>query len=92
MNDILFCRYAWLKKDLASVDRSRTPWLLVSMHAPWYNSNYNHQGEGEKMRQSLEDVLYQHGVDTVIAGHVHAYERSQRTYNYKVDECGPLYM
>ena len=27
----------WLKKDLAAVDRSVTPWLIVSTHAPWYN-------------------------------------------------------
>ncbi len=31
-------QYDWLKADLAAVDRSRTPWLLVIVHAPWYNS------------------------------------------------------
>ena len=36
-------QYAWLLRDLAAVDRARTPWLLVVMHAPWYNSNYAHQ-------------------------------------------------
>ena len=36
-------QYAWLLRDLAAVDRSRTPWLLVVMHAPWSNSNYAHQ-------------------------------------------------
>ena len=25
----------WLKKDLAAFDRSRTPWLIAGMHAPW---------------------------------------------------------
>ena len=25
----------WLKQDLASVDRGRTPWLIAGMHAPW---------------------------------------------------------
>lgn len=28
-------QFAWLQKDLASVDRSRTPWVFVGMHAPW---------------------------------------------------------
>mmetsp|Transcript_1242 Transcript_1242/g.5054 ORF Transcript_1242/g.5054 Transcript_1242/m.5054 type:complete len:346 (+) Transcript_1242:1153-2190(+) len=32
-------QYNWLKKDLAGVARSRTPWLVVVLHAPWYNSN-----------------------------------------------------
>jgi hypothetical protein len=28
-------QYAWLQRDLASIDRSRTPWVFVGMHAPW---------------------------------------------------------
>jgi len=28
-------QYAWLRRDLASVDRGRTPWLIAAMHAPW---------------------------------------------------------
>ena len=27
---------------------------------------------------------------TLVAGHVHAYERSWPVYNYKLDPCGPL--
>jgi hypothetical protein len=29
-------QYAWLQQDLARVDRARTPWLIVGMHAPWW--------------------------------------------------------
>ena len=28
-------QFAWLQQDLASVDRHRTPWVVVGMHAPW---------------------------------------------------------
>lgn len=59
---------AWLKADLAAVDRSRTPWLVVGMHAPWYNSNTAHQGEVEDMRRSMEGLLFSYGVDLVFAG------------------------
>ena len=31
-------QFAWLQQDLASVDRHRTPWVVVGMHAPWYAS------------------------------------------------------
>jgi len=65
----------WLEADLARVDRRRTPWLLVLLHAPWYNTNQAHQGEGEKMRLAMERMLYEARVDVVFAGHVHAYER-----------------
>ena len=30
------------------------------------------------MRDSMEGLLYQHGVDAVFTGHVHAYERISR--------------
>lgn len=68
-------QYAWLARDLAGVDRRATPWVFVVLHAPWYNTNAAHQGEGEAMRRALERVLYEARVDVVFAGHVHAYER-----------------
>ncbi|PSC71931.1 putative purple acid phosphatase 20 [Micractinium conductrix] len=85
-------QYAWLMGDLAGVDRGRTPWLIVSYHAPWYNSNYAHQGEGDGMRESMEALLYQHGVDFIFAGHVHAYERNERVYQSLLDECAPVHI
>lgn len=68
-------QYRWLKGDLGKVDRSRTPWLIVLIHAPWYNTNLAHKGEGESMRKAMEELLYEASVDLVFAGHVHAYER-----------------
>lgn len=67
----------WRKQaDLKKVDRAKTPWLLAMLHAPWYNSNSAHQGEGDKMMASMETLLYQANVDILFAGHIHAYERS----------------
>ena len=73
--DVDSAQYKWLEADLARVDRNKTPWILVLLHAPWYNTNTAHQGEGESMRQSMEELLYKARVDVVFAGHVHAYER-----------------
>jgi hypothetical protein len=25
----------WLKADLASIDRTKTPWIIMNVHAPW---------------------------------------------------------
>ncbi|CAL9187487.1 unnamed protein product [Musa hybrid cultivar] len=85
-------QYAWLKTDLARLDRERTPWLLVLLHVPWYNSNWAHQGEGKSMMAAMEPLLYAAGVDIFIAGHVHAYERMDRVYNGGLDPCGPLHI
>lgn len=68
-------QYKWLVADLAKVDRRITPWLVALLHAPWYNTNLAHQGEGESMRQAMESLLYRARADVVFAGHVHAYER-----------------
>ncbi|WVZ85531.1 hypothetical protein U9M48_032448 [Paspalum notatum var. saurae] len=78
-------QYRWLARDLAAVDRRATPWLVVLLHAPWYNTNAAHQGEGEAMREALERLLFQARVDVVFAGHVHAYERF--VSSFLIDPC-----
>ncbi|XP_042511623.1 purple acid phosphatase 22-like [Macadamia integrifolia] len=85
-------QYKWLKADLAKVDRGRTPWLVVLIHVPWYNTNLAHEGEGESMRKAMEGLLYQARVDIVFAGHVHAYERFTRVSNNSTNQCGPVHV
>ncbi|KOO20937.1 purple acid phosphatase 22-like protein [Chrysochromulina tobinii] len=85
-------QHRWLRRDLARIDRSMTPWVIVMMHAPWYNTNSGHKGEAELMRQHMEADLYEAGVDLVLSGHVHAYERTLPVYRGLVDECGPVYL
>jgi hypothetical protein len=71
----IFSTILCLQADLARVDRSRTPWLIAVLHAPWYNSNAAHQLNGDRMMAAMESLLYEARVDLVFAGHVHAYER-----------------
>jgi len=79
-------QFKWLQKDLASVDRTRTPWLVAMWHTPWYTSNGHHKmSEGAPMREALEDLLSAHKVDIVFNGHVHAYERTSPIYRNKTD-------
>ncbi|KAH6834598.1 purple acid phosphatase 23 [Perilla frutescens var. hirtella] len=85
-------QYGWLEKELKNVDRSTTPWLVAAWHPPWYNSYSSHYQEFECMRLQMEALLYQHGVDIVFSGHVHAYERMNRVFNYSLDSCGPVYI
>ncbi|GFP94207.1 probable purple acid phosphatase 20 [Phtheirospermum japonicum] len=87
-------RYRWLKADLQKVNRKRTSWLVVVVHAPWYNSNVAHQFEyaAQGMKSVMEDVIYRARVDVVFAGHVHAYEGFARVYKDKEDKCGSVYI
>jgi hypothetical protein len=63
----------WLEADLAGVDRSVTPWVVVSFHQPYVNSNTAHpiDSEGVPMENAIEDVLFENKVDLVFSGHVH---------------------
>lgn len=85
-------QYNWLEGDLSSVDRTLTPWLVAVWHPPWYSSYKSHYREAECMRMEMEQLLYSYGVDIVFNGHVHAYERSNRVYDYQLDPCAPIYI
>lgn len=69
-------QYDWLKQEFPKVNRSETPWLIVLVHSPWYNSNNYHYMEGETMRVMFESWVVENKVDLVLAGHVHSYERT----------------
>lgn len=80
---------AWLESDLAAVDRSTTPWILVFAHGPFYNSNVVHQNEvaTDTLRTAVEPLLRQYDVAALFAGHVHAYERTHGVYKGSRDDC-----
>jgi hypothetical protein len=83
---------AWLQKELASVDRTVTPWLIISLHAPWYNSNSAHQGDGEAMREAYEPIFIAAGVNMIVSGHVHSMERSLPVNNNQLDPKGIVHL
>ncbi|XP_047336884.1 probable purple acid phosphatase 20 [Impatiens glandulifera] len=87
-------QFKWLESDLSRIDRKRTQWVIVVVHAPWYNSNTDHQGESEAdgMKAAMENLLFKARVDIVFAGHIHAYERFDRVYKEKLNKCGPVYI
>ena len=85
-------QHRWLARDLARVDRRTTPWLIVQTHVPFYNSNSGHWREAERMRAELEPLLYSYGVDLLLAGHVHSYERTHAVYDGALNPCGTIHL
>ncbi|BDD62549.1 hypothetical protein MAP00_007518 [Monascus purpureus] len=68
-----YAQYKWLAQDLASVDRTKTPWVIVMGHRPMYSSAYS--SYQKNIRNAFEELLLEHGVDVYLSGHIHWYER-----------------
>lgn len=62
---------AWLEKELAASD---SDWKLAFFHHPLYSSGDTH-GSDEVLRDQLEPLFVKYGVDVVLTGHEHFYER-----------------
>lgn len=61
----------WLEGALAS---SRENWKIAFFHHPLYSSGGAH-GSDDRLRTQLEPLFVKHGVNVVLAGHDHIYER-----------------
>jgi len=71
----------WLKKDL---EANQSRWLVAAMHHPPYSkgnqdSDIESDSRGRlfNTRENILPLLEDYGVDLVLSGHSHSYERSQ---------------
>ncbi|BCU79279.1 Ig-like domain-containing protein [Luteolibacter sp. LG18] len=66
----------WLRSDLGSTTKD---WVVAFWHHPPYTKG-SHDSDTEsnlvEMRQNILPILEQYGVDLVLGGHSHSYERS----------------
>ena len=61
----------WLDRELTA---SGSDWKIAYFHHPLYSSGETH-GSADLQRGLLEPIFLKHGVNVVIAGHEHFYER-----------------
>jgi 3',5'-cyclic AMP phosphodiesterase CpdA len=63
---------AWLQDTLSTSDAR---WKIVALHHPPYSAGY--QGSSVDVRDMFAPVFAEHGVQLVLSGHDHDYQRSK---------------
>ena len=75
-------QYNFVVNDLRNAaNNPDIKWIIVTMHAPFYSSDntfkeYDCGDGGDEACQIYHPLFDKYGVDLVLAGHVHNYERS----------------
>ncbi|KAM7250869.1 hypothetical protein ACFE04_022752 [Oxalis oulophora] len=84
-------QYNFIKHDLESVNRVKTPFVVVQGHRPMYTTgNDNNKGAPlrERMIEHLEPLFVKNSVNLVLWGHVHRYERFCPLNNFTCGSTG----
>ncbi|MBI1287706.1 MAG: T9SS type A sorting domain-containing protein [Flavobacteriales bacterium] len=74
----------WMEADLAANDK---PWVVAFIHQPPYTAG-SHESTAfyevymQAVRENLVPILESYGVDVLITGHSHVYERSYLIHGY----------
>ena len=87
-------QYQWLESDLASVDRTVTPWIILAGHRPMYCSiDFPSDFQVSLyMQEALEELFHKFRVDLGLYGHYHSYERTCSVYKQKCTVDGMVHI
>lgn len=88
-------QYKWLCEELQTIDRTRTPWVIVTIHTPLYTTFEKKHLDDLQMavaRQNLEPLFVAYSVNVVFSGHVHAYLRTSGVAYGEPNVKGPIYI
>ncbi|KAL3631217.1 prolyl aminopeptidase [Castilleja foliolosa] len=87
-------QYEFLKNDLESVDRVKTPFVIVQGHRPMYTTSYETRDKPfrERLLEHLEPLFVKNNVSLALWGHVHRYERFCPLSNFTCGSSGTVHM
>jgi len=84
---------AWMHSDLASVDRQKTPWIVVSGHRPMYTVDEQIEPDAPRLlRQHVEPLFDTYRVDVSLWGHYHSYARTCPIFREKCRENSTIHI
>lgn len=80
-------QYEFIKRDLETVDRAKTPFVVVQGHRPMYTTSHENRDAPFRamLLEHIEPLLVENNVNLALWGHVHRYERFCPLNNYT---CG----
>lgn len=82
-------QYNWLKSTLAAANSDLSiQWKIISFHRPFYTVG-NHAGEMNNQFSTWWKVFDDYGVDLILNGHDHMYERT-KPINRNVSTSSPV--
>jgi chitodextrinase len=70
-------QYAFAKADLASPAAKKAKWQIVILPNPPYNTSTSEMGGSAGTRTTLVPLFEQNGVDVVLSGDAHNYQRTK---------------
>lgn len=82
----------FLEATLAAVNRSITPWVIVSQHRQMYSLTHSEQEQMDGFLALVEPTLNRYGVDIVMMGHLHSSQRTCPVFQYKCTAGAPIYL
>ncbi|TMW69458.1 hypothetical protein Poli38472_001614 [Pythium oligandrum] len=90
-------QYKWIENDLKNVDRSKTPWVVLTAHRMMYTTQLGEDADlnvSKYYRKEMEDLLWTYKVNLMLVGHQHSYERSCAVRDGKCtkDDVGPVHI
>ncbi|MFI5128423.1 MAG: purple acid phosphatase family protein [Chitinophagales bacterium] len=82
LSDTTGIQFQWLKKDLAK--NKNTDWVIAYWHHPPYSMG-SHSSDNDmesRIRENVVPLLERYGVDLVLCGHTHNYERTRLMHGH----------
>jgi len=82
----------FLQRQLAAVNRSLTPWIVVTQHRHLYHLSGSEMEMQLNYLATLEPLFKRYKVDLVLTGHVHNSLRTCSVFNWTCTPGAPVYI
>lgn len=71
---------SWFLRELRSGAWKQATWRFLFIHQPPYSQGWTDYHGDLPIRAMLDPLIEEHGIDFVVSGHTHDYERLTKTY------------